>query len=325
MVVSQKPIVKVEASLQELRSPKLPSPPPFVIKKFADLPKNFRGTATFKEATAASNGVGQDQSMNSYQWSVTPPVAALDRKTRPQDSPHVQEVTRKYNHANHLLRSGNSKGAAIELRFIISVQPNFAEAHNNYGAALFQQGRFQEAEAEWREALKLDPTNALYNLNYKKALARTGLFVGMFVSMDTLLPDREPKANFMVSDLAEGPIYNVLVRDAFFRNSPPTVIENGFRDHIGRISVLPKKIALFCDSLYGERLPSLPTGYRDLEIQVTYSTSPAGLPQTKAFLFVPRQDQKGIWHWYPDLNDALSRAEAAILPFSNAPFSPTSP
>lgn len=64
--------------------------------------------------------------------------------------------------------AGQGKFEEAEARFerALRLQKNFPQAHNNWGAALADQGKWGEAIAHFREALRLDPrfTNARDNL-----------------------------------------------------------------------------------------------------------------------------------------------------------------
>jgi tetratricopeptide (TPR) repeat protein len=66
--------------------------------------------------------------------------------------------------------------AEADYRDALRLQPDHPVAHNNLGIALFDQGRYREAEAEYREALHLRPslTQALNNLG--NALERQSRF-----------------------------------------------------------------------------------------------------------------------------------------------------
>jgi Flp pilus assembly protein TadD len=64
--------------------------------------------------------------------------------------------------------------AIIQFREALKIQPNFAEACNNLGIALFTKGDRQEAIAQFREALKIKPGYGEARNNLAKALAQSG-------------------------------------------------------------------------------------------------------------------------------------------------------
>jgi protein O-mannosyl-transferase len=56
-----------------------------------------------------------------------------------------------------LFRRGRLDEAIAQCREALRLDPNIAETHNNLGQALALQGRRDEAIVEYREALRLDP------------------------------------------------------------------------------------------------------------------------------------------------------------------------
>jgi tetratricopeptide (TPR) repeat protein len=54
------------------------------------------------------------------------------------------------------------------------LNPGVAEAHGNLGTALLQQGRYEEAIAEFRQALQINPADAGAHINLGNALLQDG-------------------------------------------------------------------------------------------------------------------------------------------------------
>ncbi|MFL6276418.1 MAG: protein kinase domain-containing protein [Blastocatellia bacterium] len=61
-------------------------------------------------------------------------------------------------------------GAEREFQRALELNPNDAEAHQNYGGHLVHQGRFEQGLAEYRRALELDPLSLGINCYYSFAL-----------------------------------------------------------------------------------------------------------------------------------------------------------
>jgi tetratricopeptide (TPR) repeat protein len=61
-----------------------------------------------------------------------------------------------------LFHTGEIDGAIEELTVFLKTNPNDAEAHYDLGAALRSKDRQSEAQAQFREAARLEPTNPLY-------------------------------------------------------------------------------------------------------------------------------------------------------------------
>jgi Flp pilus assembly protein TadD len=61
-----------------------------------------------------------------------------------------------------LFQTGDTDGAIEELTIFLKVSPDDAEAHYDLGAAFRSKGRQSEAQAQFREAARLEPNNPLY-------------------------------------------------------------------------------------------------------------------------------------------------------------------
>jgi tetratricopeptide (TPR) repeat protein len=73
-----------------------------------------------------------------------------------------------------LLEQGRVEEAIAESREALRIDPGLAEVHGDLGDALLQQGRTKEAVAEFREALRIDPTLAKAYYNLGNALFQDG-------------------------------------------------------------------------------------------------------------------------------------------------------
>jgi Flp pilus assembly protein TadD len=69
---------------------------------------------------------------------------------------------------------GDRAGAEAEHREAIRLDPTFAPAHNNLGTVLLKGGDLDGAEAEYREAIRLDPKPATALTNLGKVLLKGG-------------------------------------------------------------------------------------------------------------------------------------------------------
>src|SRR5215470_3132458 len=70
--------------------------------------------------------------------------------------------------------TGDHKGAERAFRRGIELDPNDAELHNALGWTLFQDGRTDEAVAEYQRALAADPGHAKAHNNLALALVELG-------------------------------------------------------------------------------------------------------------------------------------------------------
>jgi Flp pilus assembly protein TadD len=73
-----------------------------------------------------------------------------------------------------LVQQGHTEEAIAEYREAVGINPSYKETHYDLGNALFRQGRTEEAIAEYREALRLDPVDADAQSNLGVALFREG-------------------------------------------------------------------------------------------------------------------------------------------------------
>jgi Flp pilus assembly protein TadD len=90
-------------------------------------------------------------------------------------------ILKRPHHVSGYLGRGNAlsnlerfKEAEVDYRQAVRLQPSFALTHNNLGTALARQGKLAEAVAEFREALRLDPHHPLARNNLAAALDEQG-------------------------------------------------------------------------------------------------------------------------------------------------------
>lgn len=67
-------------------------------------------------------------------------------------------------------KNGNPDESLKVLSAIVKQHPSYAQGHFNMGAVYVQQNRFGEAAQEFKEALRLDPSDDVTRLSYVKAL-----------------------------------------------------------------------------------------------------------------------------------------------------------
>ena len=70
-----------------------------------------------------------------------------------------------------LVGKGRLEEAIRHFQRVLSVKPDYAEAHNNLGATFYQQRRMGEAISQYQEALGLKPEYADARKNLEAALA----------------------------------------------------------------------------------------------------------------------------------------------------------
>jgi Flp pilus assembly protein TadD len=73
-----------------------------------------------------------------------------------------------------LFRKARVDEAMVHFREVLKIRPDFAEAHNNLGAAFFQKGQFDDAIASYRKAVQFEPRNAEFQNNLGYALFQKG-------------------------------------------------------------------------------------------------------------------------------------------------------
>jgi len=79
-----------------------------------------------------------------------------------------------YNWGNALFAAGQLEEAIDHYREAVRLDPNAAEAYNNWGRALAQQGQWTEAISKYREALRIRPHYPLASGNLDDALLQVG-------------------------------------------------------------------------------------------------------------------------------------------------------
>lgn len=83
-------------------------------------------------------------------------------------------VDARFNLANLLARRKQFDEAIAEFRHVLRQRPDFAAAHCNLGAVLFDLSAFEECERCYREALRLNPTFAEAHTNLGGLLIKLG-------------------------------------------------------------------------------------------------------------------------------------------------------
>ena len=72
-----------------------------------------------------------------------------------------EQIEQLIQEAEAALQAGELAVAEETLRKILQLDPNDAHAHSALGAALNEQGRYEEAEAALRQAIELNPDDPL--------------------------------------------------------------------------------------------------------------------------------------------------------------------
>lgn len=78
------------------------------------------------------------------------------------------------NRANAEKAAGDFNSAERDYQKAVQIDPNYAEAHNNFGAFLLQRGRLDEAMVHFQKALQLNPDYAEGYYNFGLALVQKG-------------------------------------------------------------------------------------------------------------------------------------------------------
>jgi tetratricopeptide (TPR) repeat protein len=63
----------------------------------------------------------------------------------------------------------------------LQIDPNDANAHNNLGRALYDQGKLEDAIAELEIAVRLDPSSTLYRKNLENYKIKRRAFGGVYL------------------------------------------------------------------------------------------------------------------------------------------------
>jgi cytochrome c-type biogenesis protein CcmH/NrfG len=79
------------------------------------------------------------------------------------------------------------RGAMYHFTRSTALRPDLGETHNNLGTALMSKGRFDEAIAEFTEAIRVTPQDLRIRVNLANALASTGRFDEAAVGYEALL------------------------------------------------------------------------------------------------------------------------------------------
>jgi Flp pilus assembly protein TadD len=69
---------------------------------------------------------------------------------------------------------GRKEDAEAEYRDALRINPDYADAHNNLGLLLDDMGRKEDAEAEYRDALRINPDDAEAHGNLGILYSETG-------------------------------------------------------------------------------------------------------------------------------------------------------
>lgn len=81
----------------------------------------------------------------------------------------------EFDFANKMAREGLWQEAYFRWQKVLKNEPDNASLHNNIAIALEQMGKKEEAEMEYKLALKLDPGNSFIKKNYDRFLEGDGL------------------------------------------------------------------------------------------------------------------------------------------------------
>ncbi|MEX2628974.1 MAG: tetratricopeptide repeat protein [Tistlia sp.] len=165
--------------------------------------------------------------------------------------------------AAQLHRAGDLAAAVQTYRQAIVVDPGFAEAHHNLGAALRASGKRNEAITAYREAIRRMPDYALAHTNLGGALAETGELEAALDHLATgylLAPERPVTARRLVNLLrrASPPSVPEKVREALGRLvRDPAVEPQSLESCIVALLVQDPRIAAVLDTLAGGGTPAL--------------------------------------------------------------------
>ncbi len=107
------------------------------------------------------------------------------------------------NLGNALTDQGKLDEAVAAYRKALELKPDYAEAHNNLGLALMNQGKLDEAVTAYRKALELEPdhanahNNLLLCMNYDAQTSQHEILAGT-----TFMRCRAPRTNVRIPPTA---------------------------------------------------------------------------------------------------------------------------
>ncbi len=85
------------------------------------------------------------------------------------------ELSKAHNNRGILLKEmGRKEDAEAEYRDALRINPDYVAAHNNLGTLLGEMGRKEDAEAEYREALRINSNYAAVHINLGVLLGNVG-------------------------------------------------------------------------------------------------------------------------------------------------------
>jgi tetratricopeptide (TPR) repeat protein len=102
------------------------------------------------------------------------------------------------NLGDDLLTKGQTDAAIRQLREILRLKPDYADAHNLLGLALVKKGQIDEAINEYQDAIHLDPDGADAHYNLGVALGKKGQIdeaINQYQDAIRLKPDLSPAHN----------------------------------------------------------------------------------------------------------------------------------
>jgi len=102
------------------------------------------------------------------------PVTAWNQTFYWRDSITLWTHTLGCTNNNPVAQQGRTEDAIAQYKEAMRINPAYAEAHGNLGSALFNQGRTQEAMKQYWEALKIKPAYAEADYNLGIALLQQG-------------------------------------------------------------------------------------------------------------------------------------------------------
>jgi len=118
----------------------------------------------------------RDDALASFGGDTEKAIKSLEISIRTlEELGNKEELAGAHNNLGILLGDmGRKKDAEAEYREVLRINPNIAEAHNNLGNLLGNMGRKEDAEAECREALRINPNIAEAHNNLGNLLYDTG-------------------------------------------------------------------------------------------------------------------------------------------------------